>query len=139
MCESIFDGRQQQVTAILAREPAYVYGDAVRLKQVLSNLLKNSASYTPPGGAIDIRMDVTADQVRVLVKDNGAGIAREVIGQIFELFHRGVAGGDGQNSGIGLAVVKRLVELHGGSVSAASDGPGRGSEFTVVLPRDTSN
>jgi len=139
MSEPIFDERRQKVTAILCSEPACVYGDSIRLKQVLSNLLKNAASYTPPGGAITIRLDATADHVRLRVKDTGAGIPAEALESIFELFHRGLPRRDRHSAGIGLAVVRQLVELHGGSVSAASDGPGHGSEFTVVIPRDTSN
>ena len=139
MNDPLFEERRHKITAILASEQACVHGDAIRLKQIFSNLLKNAASYTPPGGAITIRVDATADHVRLRVKDNGAGIAADALDRIFEMFHRGVKQGDGQSSGIGLAVVRRLVELHGGSVSASSDGPGQGSEFTVVFPRDTSN
>jgi len=139
MTDPIFEERKHKVTTILASEQACVYGDAIRLKQIFSNLLKNAASYTPPGGSITIRVDATAEQVWIRVKDTGAGIPADALERIFELFHRGAKYGDGQSSGIGLAVVRRLVELHNGFVSAASDGPGHGSEFTVVFPRDTSN
>ena len=136
MSESLFEERRQTVVVVIDREPVCVNADAIRLKQVLSNLLKNAASYTPPGGSVTVRVDSIGDQARLRIKDTGAGIAPEALDQIFELFHRGVTLGDGQSAGIGLAVVRRLVELHGGTVSAASDGPGHGSEFTVMLPRD---
>jgi len=135
MSEPLFEERSQTVTVIIDREPVCVNGDAIRLKQVLSNLLKNAASYTPPGGSVAIRVDAIGDQVRLRIRDTGAGIAPDALDRIFELFHRGVTLGDGQSAGIGLAVVRRLVELHGGTVSAASDGSGRGSEFVVQCPR----
>ena len=136
MSEALFEERKQTATLVVECEPAWVNADAIRLTQVLSNLLKNASSYTPDGGSVAVRVDSIGDRVRLRIKDTGAGIPAEAIDQIFELFHRGVTLGDGQSAGIGLAVVRRLVELHGGTVSAASDGPGHGSEFTVLLPRD---
>ena len=139
MTESLFDRRRHRVATVFSNDPVWVYGDAIRLKQVFSNLLTNAASYTPEGGVVTIRVDASPEHARIRVQDNGSGIVADALERIFELFQRGSNRADGQSSGIGLAVVRRLVELHGGSVSAASDGPGRGSEFTVVLPRDTSN
>ncbi len=135
MTESLFERRRHQVVCALGRDPAWVYGDAVRLKQVFSNLLKNAATYTAPGGRIGVTIDDDGTHVRLRFRDNGAGIAADALQRIFEIFQRASARPDGQSSGIGLAVVRRLVELHGGTVSAASDGLGRGSEFTVLLPR----
>ena len=140
MTESLFDRRRHRVATVFSNDPVWVYGDAIRLKQVFSNLLTNAASYTPEGGVVTIRVDASPEHVRVRVQDTGAGILSDALERIFELFQRGPQRRpDGQSSGIGLAVVRRLVQLHGGSVSAASDGPGHGSEFTVILPRDTSN
>jgi signal transduction histidine kinase len=102
---------------------------------VLTNLLNNAAKFTEPGG--DVRLSVTAcgGQVVLRVKDNGRGMAPESLSRVFELFHQvpgscRKAGG----LGVGLALVKSLVELHGGTVAAYSDGPGTGSEFVVRLP-----
>ena len=139
MTEALFEERGHQVTSALGDDPVWVQGDATRLKQVFSNLLRNAATYTPPGGAIRLSLESNAMSVCLRIVDNGVGISAESIGRIFELFQRGPYRPDGQSAGIGLAVVRRLVELHGGSVTAASDGPGRGSEFAVVFPRDTSN
>jgi signal transduction histidine kinase len=118
--------------------PAWIVGDAIRLKQIFSNLLRNAASYTPPGGLVRLNLDGDERRVRLRIRDNGAGISPEALHDVFELFNRGGRPNTGQSAGIGLAVVRRLVELHGGSVTAASDGPGCGSEFTVILPRAMS-
>jgi signal transduction histidine kinase len=118
----------------LGEQPLYVNGDAIRLKQVFSNLFKNAAAYTPPGGLVRVHADVAPGHARVRVVDNGAGIPSDSLERIFDLFQRGPHRADGQSAGIGLAVVRRIVGLHGGSVSAVSDGPGSGAEFTVLLP-----
>jgi two-component system, chemotaxis family, CheB/CheR fusion protein len=110
-------------------------GDALRLGQVLSNLLANAIRYTPRGGMLKVRARLAADRLELSVIDNGAGMEPQRIQSMFQMFTQGEgAAGGAQGLGIGLALVKSLVELHGGSVSALSDGPGRGSEFRVVLP-----
>ena len=139
MTESMFEERDHRVACALGDDPAWIVGDAIRLKQVFSNLLRNAASYTPPGGYVRLMLDGDAGHVRVRVRDNGAGISAEALRHVFELFNRGGQSSRGQSAGIGLAVVRRLVELHGGSVSAASAGIGQGSEFTVVFPRARSD
>lgn len=119
------------------REPALVDGDSARLVQVLTNLLANAAKYTLQGGRIEVWVEVEATQVRVRVRDNGIGLSEEVRRRLFEPFVQAREARERAQGGLGLglALVRRLVELHGGSVEAASAGPGQGSEFTVLLPR----
>jgi CheY-like chemotaxis protein len=113
-----------------------VEGDPARLSQVFANLLNNAAKYTPPGGAVSIDAEERPGIVEVRVADTGQGIAPERLDTIFDLF----AQGSGTQAttigglGIGLAVARRLVELHGGTLTASSAGPGRGAVFTVTLP-----
>ena len=114
----------------------YVYGDPTRLSQVVANLLNNAAKYTPQGGKISLSTERIGDEVAIRVKDNGLGIASDMLPSIFEMF---VQADNSLNCsqgglGIGLTLVKSLVELHGGTVEATSDGLGNGSEFTVRLP-----
>ena len=137
--EPMFDERKHAVSTSLCETPLHIQGDGIRLKQVFSNLLKNAAAYTPPGGAIRVSADLVDGRACVRVADNGSGIPKEMIDRIFELFQRGPHRADGQSAGIGLAVVRRIVELHGGSVRAHSDGAGRGAEFTVLLPLDPTS
>jgi len=122
---------QQEVEAGLQ-----VQADPTRLAQVLANLLNNAAKYTPPGGLITLRAARRGDQVRIEVVDNGIGIPPDQLQRVFELFTQ--VQQDGISSmgglGIGLSVAQRLVALHGGQLHAHSDGPGRGSCFSVTLP-----
>lgn len=116
--------------------------DPVRLAQVVSNLLTNAARYTPPGGDIGLRAWREPDgRVGIAVRDNGTGIAPEILPRVFDLFYQGPRGIERAEGGlgIGLALVRNLVKLHGGSVEAHSDGPGRGSEFVVWLPSTTGD
>lgn len=109
-----------------------VVADAVRMAQVLSNLLNNAARYTDPGGRIELSCYSRGGQACVDVKDSGYGIPPELLDKMFDMFVQERSGGGGL--GIGLSLVRSLVELHGGRVSATSDGPGLGSVFTVELP-----
>jgi two-component system CheB/CheR fusion protein len=111
-------------------------GDLTRLAQVISNLLDNAAKYTPKGGNIEVSGERVANQITIKVRDSGMGIGAEMLPKLFELYAQGqpLPGRASQGFGVGLALVRQIVELHGGSVSAASDGPGRGSEFVVRLP-----
>jgi PAS domain S-box-containing protein len=119
----------------LPGEPVQVQGDPVRLAQIFSNLLNNAAKFTPPEGRISISARHRNGSVLVSVRDTGEGIPREALGRIFGMFDQlQPAGTPRKGLGIGLALVKRLVHLHGGEVEARSEGPGRGSEFTVRLP-----
>jgi PAS domain S-box-containing protein len=134
------DERQQVVQLELSDEPACVMGDPARLVQCVSNLVHNAVKYTPEHGAVLVRVAREGNDVVVRVRDNGIGIPPEKLDVVFDLYaqigHRAetVKGG----LGIGLNVVKRLVEMHGGSVAAHSEGPGRGSEFSIRLPRVTA-
>ena len=116
--------------------PVMVLGDEVRLTQVVSNLLNNAAKFTPPPGAITVRAVSGQGRAVVTVTDNGAGIAPEQLEPVFEMFSQGqskVSGG-AEGLGIGLAVVRKLVDLHGGTVQAFSEGIGRGATIRVELP-----
>jgi len=116
--------------------PLYVIADPARIAQVLSNLLNNAAKYTPPGGRV--RMTVSADDegAVVSVRDNGIGIKPDMLNTVFEMFTQVDTSLDRSRGGlgVGLAIVKRLVEMHGGRVEAKSEGPDTGSEFIVTLP-----
>jgi signal transduction histidine kinase len=116
---------------------AFVEGDPKRLVQVVANLLNNAAKYTPDGGRLAIWMGVTPDHVLVSVADNGIGIAADLLPTVFDLFSQAERTPDRAQGGLGLglALVKSLVELHGGMVTAASEGRNKGTEFTLRLPR----
>ena len=132
----VIDERGHRLTLDLPDEPVTLSADPARLEQVLANLLNNAAKYTDVGGRIWLRAFVDAGQLVVSVKDNGAGLTAEMREHVFELFVQGpemrayTRGG----LGIGLTLVRRLVEMHGGTVEARSDGPGQGSEFITRLP-----
>lgn len=121
----------------LSPQPTYVAGDESRLVQILTNLLQNAGKYTQDGGSIDLRMEVRTDHVLLSVSDNGIGMALELQARVFDLFTQGERTPDRTQGGLGLglALVKSLVMLHGGTVTCASDGVGKGSRFTVCLPR----
>jgi PAS domain S-box-containing protein len=113
-----------------------VNGDEVRLTQVVSNLLSNAARYTPPGGHIEVTARRDGDEIVLVVRDDGAGIDHGLLPHMFDMFVQGERGSDRSQGGLGLglSLVRTLTELHGGSVTAHSDGPGRGSEFVIRLP-----
>ncbi len=116
-----------------------VSADVVRLEQIILNLLANAVKYTPPGKRIRVSVRSEGDQAVLRVRDQGIGMSADTLGRIFEMFVQGgqTAGRTQRGLGIGLTLARMLVELHGGTLSAASEGPGRGSEFTVRLPRIT--
>jgi len=125
----------------LPDEPAYVSGDQTRIAQVVSNLLNNASKYTPNGGRIELSVRRAGTQIVISVRDDGVGIPAGRLEEVFEMFAQ-IEQPDGRAQGglgIGLALVRRLVEMHGGKVEAASDGPGRGSVFTVRLPADEND
>ncbi|WP_061502496.1 sensor histidine kinase [Ramlibacter tataouinensis] len=112
-----------------------VLGDVTRLSQVMCNLLTNAVKFTPEGGSIEVTLRSADGYAVILVRDSGIGIAPEFLPQVFERFQQdpATAGGHG-GLGLGLAIARQLVALHGGDISASSDGPGRGATFTVRLP-----
>ncbi|MBA3464290.1 MAG: ATP-binding protein [Myxococcota bacterium] len=122
----------------LPRQALRIFGDQSRLTQVFTNLLTNAAKYTPEQGRITVGVEPQPARGALItkVRDNGIGIAPEVLPRIFDIFvqSRDALGRSQGGLGIGLNLVRRLVELHGGRVSASSDGEGKGSEFTVELP-----
>jgi PAS domain S-box-containing protein len=125
-----------ELTVSLPSRPVYVDGDAVRLSQVVQNLLNNAAKYTERGGRIWLTAERQDDDVVVRVKDTGIGIPRVTLPRLFEMFYQADRSLERAQSGlgVGLALVRRLVEAHGGSVEARSEGVGKGSEFIVRLP-----
>jgi PAS domain S-box-containing protein len=133
----LVEARRHGLTVDLPPEAAHVYGDRKRLVQVLSNLLNNAAKYTPEGGRIRVTMQVEPAHVSVAVADDGIGMSADMTSRAFALFAQAERTSDRAQGGlgIGLALVRNLVELHGGTVSAKSAGAGAGSEFTICLPR----
>ncbi|HEX5788687.1 MAG TPA: ATP-binding protein [Woeseiaceae bacterium] len=136
----LLEAKDQQLIAGLPQTPVYLQGDAVRLSQVFSNLLNNASKYTADGGRIGIATAIADGRAEVTVSDNGRGITPATLDVMFEMFvqdasadQRGQAG-----LGVGLALAKRLVEMHGGEIRAASEGCGKGSTFTVTMPVDVA-
>jgi PAS domain S-box-containing protein len=131
-----FEQRRHTLDVNVSDERVVVDGDEVRLSQVVQNLLHNAAKYTPDGGHIEVRVRRDQAEGSVVVRDNGIGMAPKMLNTAFELFkqaHQGLERTQG-GLGVGLTLVQRLVKMHGGSVVARSEGPGRGSEFVVRLP-----
>jgi signal transduction histidine kinase len=133
----LVDARKHRLTIQTPHEPAFVYGDQKRLVQIVANMLNNAAKYTPEGGDIVLAMHVDEGSVSYSVSDNGIGIAPHMLGHVFDMFAQAERSSDRAQGGlgIGLALVKNLVTLHGGMVAASSDGIGKGSCFVVTLPR----
>ncbi len=121
----------------LQSEAAWVDGDAARLEQIIMNLISNALKYTPASGSIDVTVEGDGRTARLTVTDTGTGIPAEMLGRVFDLFYQGQRTLDRAEGGlgIGLTLVRRLVELHGGTITATSGGPGRGSTFVVELPQ----
>jgi CheY-like chemotaxis protein len=136
MASPLLEQRTHALSVEVPRRGLLVDGDPTRLSQVVSNLLTNAAKYTPPGGTIWVRAERVGDQLVLTVRDTGMGIAPDVLPHIFDLFVQERQALDRAQGGlgIGLTIVRNLVELHGGGVSARSDGAGKGTELTVRLP-----
>lgn len=135
-CRPLAEQRRQRIDFLPLAGEIAVDADNARLHQVFVNLITNAVKYTPPGGQIWVKASYEGDEAVIRVEDSGVGLPPEMVPRIFDLFTQVEATrGDSQGGlGVGLALVKNLVELHGGSVQAKSDGPGKGSEFTVRLP-----
>ena len=133
--------RRHRLAVSLPHEPVWLQADAGRLEQVLVNLLSNAAKYTDPGGKVCLSMHQTGEHAIVCVRDSGIGIAADVLPQVFKLYMQAEPASRRAEAGlgIGLALVRSLVELHGGTVTAASGGLGHGSAFTVCLPLAAGN
>lgn len=134
--QTVFDASRHEIRLDLPPEPVWVMGDAARLAQVIGNLLNNAGKYTPDGGRIAVELTKEDGQAFVRVIDSGVGIAPELLEQVFEMFAQVDRTLDRARGGlgIGLSLVRRLAELHGGTVTAHSDGVGHGSTFVVRLP-----
>ncbi len=133
---SIIESCRHDLIVLMPTEPIRLMGDPTRLEQVFGNLLTNAAKYTEPGGSIHFAAERWGDEAVVAVRDNGIGLTAEMLPQVFDLFaqaDRSLARAQG-GLGIGLTLVRSLVQMHGGTVAARSDGPGSGSEFVVRLP-----
>jgi signal transduction histidine kinase len=132
----ILNERRHELTLELPEPGVTIFGDPTRLTQAISNVLGNAAKYTDAGGKIFITAAARQTEVEIRIRDNGIGIRPEMLPHVFELFTQ-LDRNDGRTQGglgIGLALVRQLVQMHGGSVSAASDGPGKGAEFVIRLP-----
>ncbi|NNE01444.1 MAG: response regulator [Pirellulaceae bacterium] len=134
--EATFRERQQSFDWRSADEPVIVLANASRLQQIQVNLLTNASKYTPPGGKIELELSSDAEAALIRVKDNGEGIPESLQNQVFDLFVQSDATLDRSQGGmgVGLTLVKSLVELHGGTITVHSDGAGTGSEFLVRIP-----
>jgi signal transduction histidine kinase/ActR/RegA family two-component response regulator len=136
----IIAANQQRLEISLSEEPIFMNADATRVSQVIGNVLHNAAKYTPEGGAISVKIVREGSNARITVHDTGCGIPPDLLSNIFEMFQQVDQTLDRAQGGlgIGLTLAKRLIEMHGGSIAAKSDGPGHGSEFTITLPVDTA-
>jgi len=136
MARPLIDAKGHRVAVQLPGQAVYLEGDPVRLAQVLLNLLDNAAKYTSNGGLIQVEASVAGPVIEIKVRDNGIGIPADLLPQVFDLFQQGERTLDRSQGGlgIGLTLVKRLVEMHGGLLEASSAGEGLGSEFTIWLP-----
>jgi signal transduction histidine kinase len=127
----LLDARRHRLEVVMPSQPVWLHADPARLEQALVNLLSNAARYTPPGGLVRVTAECRGSEFRLGVRDNGSGLAPGT--RVFELFAQAETGSHG-GLGIGLYLVRSLIRLHGGDVTVASDGPGKGCEFVVRLP-----
>ncbi|HEV3141060.1 MAG TPA: ATP-binding protein, partial [Vicinamibacterales bacterium] len=130
------EAKRIEIHAVVDPQVSPISGDPDRLRQIVWNLLSNAVKFTPKGGQIQVRLERVNSSVEIIVSDNGAGIASEFLPHLFERFRQGDAGTTRQHGGLGLglAIVRDLVQMHGGTVYASSDGPGTGATFRVRLP-----
>jgi signal transduction histidine kinase/ActR/RegA family two-component response regulator len=133
----LMSARQHALIVAELHEPIAMLGDKERLVQIITNLLTNAAKYTPEGGHVEVKLDQYEGQIAIVIQDNGVGMTPDLIPHVFDIFAQAERTSDRTTGGlgIGLALVKSLVELHGGKVTCASEGRGKGSTFTIWLPK----
>lgn len=134
------DRAEQNLAVSLPETPLWLTADPTRLSQVVFNLLSNATQYTKPGGHIAVKVERDGASVLICVEDEGVGIPSEELKNVFKIFAKLPSSPDSSRSGlgIGLSLARSLVSLHGGTIDATSDGPGRGSVFTIRLPLETA-
>ncbi len=137
MVRSAAEAKGITLVANFSHLPELVLGDSTRLQQVVWNLLTNAVKFTPEGGLVELRMEGAADHIRIAVSDTGKGVEPEFLPFVFDRFRQADTSSGRRYGGVGLglSLVKHLVELHGGTITAASEGAGRGATFTITLPR----
>ncbi|MDQ8180693.1 CheR family methyltransferase [Pelagicoccus sp. SDUM812005] len=137
MVNPLLNERSHEIELEFGKEDLFIHADKTRVTQIFGNLLSNAARYTEERGKIKVSLSSVGDQVLVSFADNGIGISGDMLTHIFNMFTQGSGDGgrSGSGLGIGLTLVKSLVEMHGGSVEARSEGLGKGSEFRILLPR----
>ncbi|HEX3654240.1 MAG TPA: ATP-binding protein [Pirellulales bacterium] len=137
LCKPLVASKGQILTVSQSPAPIFLYADPIRLEQAIANLLNNAAKYTPSSGQLWLTAETAGDFVTIRVRDTGIGVAAKDRERIFEMFEQAdpAVPASSEGLGIGLALVRKIVDLHGGSVVANSPGPGLGSEFVVKLPR----
>jgi signal transduction histidine kinase len=128
--------KEIEISVSIERNRGLVVGEAVRLQQVIWNVLSNAVKFTPKNGRIDVELKVAGKQFEIVIADTGEGIEREFLPFIFDRFRQADTSARRKHGGlgVGLSIVRSLVELHGGEVHVASDGPGKGAVFTILLP-----
>ena len=133
---SFIDAREHALTVSVPEQPLVLDADPMRIEQIITNLVLNAAKYTPPKGTVVVSASRQHDDAVIRVRDNGIGIPGDLLPRVFDMFTQGdrSLAHSGGGLGVGLTIVKKLVELHGGTITVESEGPGRGSEFTVRLP-----
>lgn len=141
LCQPAASKRHIRITRDLPPHAVTLHADYARVVQIFANIVSNAVKFTPDGGHIHIAAHQAQDQLQVVIEDNGIGIEPDAIARIFSMFEQGrtVAGEMTSGLGIGLSLARQFAELHGGSIDACSDGPGRGSRFIVTLPASASD
>ena len=139
-CREAIELKEHHVTSHVPSETLMVDGDRIRLVQIVTNILNNAAKFTEPGGKIDIVATRSGEMAEICVRDNGLGISEERLPRIFDLFSQSEPSPDRAHGGlgVGLTLARRLVDMHAGELTASSAGPGRGSEFRLALPAQTT-
>lgn len=135
-CSDAIESNNHQFTLTLPGNPIYIDADLTRISQIILNVLNNAAKYTPPGGNISLTARKEGEKALVAVRDSGICIPREMLPKVFDLFSQLENAAEQARSGlgIGLSVAKELTEMHGGTISASSEGQGKGSEFVIEFP-----